>query len=105
MSGVLARIAGVATTDSAVAVHARLPGVQRLSALLSDGERLTAPRARPRSWRVASKATLALRARVPLDMLRDTIQSFPTLSEICLDALKALHSEIATAQPVAGVAS
>jgi len=54
---------------------------------------------------VASKATPAIRARVPLDILRDTIESFPTLSEIYLDALKALHSEIATAQPVAGVVS
>jgi hypothetical protein len=54
---------------------------------------------------VASKATLAIRARVPLDILRDSIQSFPTLSEIDVDALKALHSGIATAQPVVGVAS
>jgi hypothetical protein len=45
--------------------------------------------------------TLAIRARVPLD----TIQSFPTLSEISLDALKALYSEIATDKPVAGVSS
>jgi hypothetical protein len=106
MSGVLARIAGIAIPDSALAVHARLRGVQRLS---HPAQRRRAadrrPRARPRSWRVASKATPAIRARVPLDILRDTIESFPTLSEIYLDALKALHSEIATAQPVAGVVS
>ena len=58
--------------------------------LLSDGERLTGAHALGPSWRVASKATLAIRARVPLDILRDTIQSFPTLSEIYLDALEAL---------------
>jgi hypothetical protein len=50
-------------------------------------------------------ATLAISAHVPLDVLRDTIQPFPTLSEIYPGALKALRSEIATAQPVAGVAS
>jgi hypothetical protein len=51
------------------------------------------------------QATLAIRARIPLDVLRDTIQPFPTFSEIYLGALKALHSEIATAQRVAEVAS
>jgi len=31
---------------------------------------------------------------VPLTILRDTIQPFPTFSEIFVDALKALHSEV-----------
>jgi hypothetical protein len=35
------------------------------------------------------------RARVPLDVLRDTIQPFPTFSEIYIEGLKALLSEIA----------
>jgi pyruvate/2-oxoglutarate dehydrogenase complex dihydrolipoamide dehydrogenase (E3) component len=39
------------------------------------------------------------------DILRDTIQPFPTFSEIYLAALEALHSEIATTQRVAEVAS
>ncbi|MGP6192160.1 MAG: NAD(P)/FAD-dependent oxidoreductase, partial [Vulcanimicrobiaceae bacterium] len=34
------------------------------------------------------------RARVPLAVLRDTIQPFPTFSEIFVDALKALRGEI-----------
>src|SRR5829696_3594553 len=42
------------------------------------------------------QATLGIRARVPLDVLSDTIQPFPTFSEIYLAALKALHGEIAT---------
>jgi pyruvate/2-oxoglutarate dehydrogenase complex dihydrolipoamide dehydrogenase (E3) component len=50
-------------------------------------------------------AEVAKTARIPLDVLRDTIQPFPTFSEIYLAALKALHSEIATAQRVAEVAS
>jgi dihydrolipoamide dehydrogenase len=40
------------------------------------------------------QATLAIRAHVPLDVLRDTIQPFPTFSEIYADALKALRDVI-----------
>jgi hypothetical protein len=43
------------------------------------------------------QATLAIRACVPLDVLRDTIQPFPTFSETYLAALKALHGEITAA--------
>ena len=42
-----------------------------------------------------STEVLAVRARVPLDVLRDTIQRFPTFSEIYVAALKALRREIA----------
>jgi dihydrolipoamide dehydrogenase len=70
--------------------------------LLSDGERLTGAHALgPEAGEWLQQATLAIRARVPLDVLRDTIQPFPTFSEIYLAALKALDREIA----VAGVAS
>jgi dihydrolipoamide dehydrogenase len=65
--------------------------------LLSDGERLTgayALGAEAGEW--LQQATLAIRARVPLDVMRDTIQPFPTFSEIYIDALKALRAEIAT---------
>jgi dihydrolipoamide dehydrogenase len=48
------------------------------------------------------QATLAIRARVPLDVLRDTIQPFPSFSEIHAFALKALRAEIvATRRPTA----
>jgi dihydrolipoamide dehydrogenase len=63
--------------------------------LLSDGERLVgayALGAGAGEW--LQQATLAIRARVPLDVLRDTIQPFPTFSEIFIDALKALRSEM-----------
>ena len=67
--------------------------------LLSDGERLTGAYALgPEAGEWLQQATLAIRARVPLEVLRDTIQPFPTFSEIYLDALKALHAEIATAR-------
>jgi hypothetical protein len=46
-------------------------------------------------------ATPAIRARVPLDVLRDTIQPFPSFSEIQAAALKALQREVtAERQPV-----
>jgi pyruvate/2-oxoglutarate dehydrogenase complex dihydrolipoamide dehydrogenase (E3) component len=64
--------------------------------LLSDGERLVGAYAvGPEAGEWLQQATLAVRARVPLDVLLDTIQPFPTFSEIYLAALKALRSEIA----------
>ena len=65
--------------------------------LLSDGERLTGAYALgPEAGEWLQQATLAIRARVPLDVLRDTIQPFPSFSEIHAAALKALRREIAT---------
>ena len=48
------------------------------------------------------QATLAISARVSLDVLRDTIQPFPSFSEIHAAALKALRQKIAA---TAGAAS
>jgi len=68
--------------------------------LLSDGECLTGAYALgPEAGEWLQQATLAIRARVPLSVLRDTIQPFPTFSEIYVDALKALQAEVR--QPVA----
>ena len=54
--------------------------------LLSDGERLTGAYALgPEAGEWLQQATLAIRARVPLDVLRDTIQPFPTFSEIYVE--------------------
>ena len=65
-------------------------------ALLSDGERLTGAYALgPEAGEWLQQATLAIRARIPLDVLTDTIQPFPTFSEIYVAALKALRGEIA----------
>jgi pyruvate/2-oxoglutarate dehydrogenase complex dihydrolipoamide dehydrogenase (E3) component len=70
--------------------------------LLSDGERLTGAYALgPEAGEWLQQATLAIRARVPLTVLEDTIQPFPTFSEIYIAALKALRAEIAgAARPV-----
>jgi pyruvate/2-oxoglutarate dehydrogenase complex dihydrolipoamide dehydrogenase (E3) component len=64
--------------------------------LVSDGERLTGAYALgPEAGEWLQQATLAIRARVPLEVLEDTIQPFPTFSEIYVNALKALRAEIA----------
>jgi pyruvate/2-oxoglutarate dehydrogenase complex dihydrolipoamide dehydrogenase (E3) component len=48
----------------------------------------------PEAGEWLQQATLAIRARIPLDVLRDTIQPFPTFSEIYVAVLKALHDKI-----------
>ena len=63
--------------------------------LLSDGQVLTGAYALgPEAGEWLQQATLAIRARIPLDVLRDTIQPFPTFSEIYVAALKSLQDEI-----------
>jgi pyruvate/2-oxoglutarate dehydrogenase complex dihydrolipoamide dehydrogenase (E3) component len=67
--------------------------------LLSDGERLTGAFALgPEAGEWLQQSTLAIRARVPLDVLRDVIQPFPTFSEIHAAALKALRNQITAAR-------
>jgi pyruvate/2-oxoglutarate dehydrogenase complex dihydrolipoamide dehydrogenase (E3) component len=70
--------------------------------LLSDGERLTGAYAiGPEAGEWLQQATLAIRARVPLTVLRDVIQPFPTFSTIYGEALKALGGQIAAARHTA----
>ncbi len=69
--------------------------------LLSDGERLTGAYALgPEAGEWLQQATLAIRAQVPLEILTDTIQPFPTFSEIYVAALKALRENISEAAKV-----
>src|SRR3954470_6017507 len=61
--------------------------------LVPAGERLTGAHALgPEAGEWLQQAPLAIRARVPLDVLRDTIQPFPTFSESFLYALQKLGS-------------
>jgi pyruvate/2-oxoglutarate dehydrogenase complex dihydrolipoamide dehydrogenase (E3) component len=63
--------------------------------LLSDGERLTGAYALgPEAGEWLQQATLAIRAAVPIGLLTDTIQPFPTFSEIYVEALKALRARV-----------
>jgi pyruvate/2-oxoglutarate dehydrogenase complex dihydrolipoamide dehydrogenase (E3) component len=83
-----ARISEVARTATYSRAYADDNG---FVTLLSDGERLTGAFALgPEAGEWMQQATLAIRARVPLLVLRDTIQPFPTFSEIYVAALKAL---------------
>ena len=72
--------------------------------LLSDGDHLTGAYALgPEAGEWLQQATLAIRACVPLPVLRDVIQPFPTFSEIYVATLKALHGQITAArQPAEG---
>ena len=64
--------------------------------LLSDGERLTGAYALgPEAGEWLQQATLAIRARVPLEVLSDTIQPFPSFSGIYDGAVKTLRMTIA----------
>jgi dihydrolipoamide dehydrogenase len=91
-----ARVAEVAKTATYTRAYDKSNGFMTL---LSDGERLIGAYALgPEAGEWLQQATLAIRARVPLEVLRDTIQPFPTFSEIYLDALKALHRAITTAR-------
>jgi dihydrolipoamide dehydrogenase len=70
--------------------------------LLSDGERLTGAYALgPEAGEWLQQATLAIRARVPLEVLNDTIQPFPSFSGIYDTAVKSLCMVIADMPPPA----
>jgi pyruvate/2-oxoglutarate dehydrogenase complex dihydrolipoamide dehydrogenase (E3) component len=74
--------------------------------LLSDGERLTGAYALgPEAGEWLQQATLAIRAHIPLDVLSDTIQPFPTFSEIYVAALKTLRGHIAASRKPVGAGS
>ncbi len=86
-------VSGVAKTATYTRAYAESNG---FLTLLSDGERLTGAYALgPEAGEWLQQATLAIRAKVPLEVLRDTIQPFPTFSEIYVNCLKALRLEIA----------
>ncbi|HUC24623.1 MAG TPA: NAD(P)/FAD-dependent oxidoreductase [Streptosporangiaceae bacterium] len=70
--------------------------------LLSDGHRLTGAYALgPGAGEWMQQATLAIRAHVPLKVLDDTIQPFPSFSGIYDAALTALRAQIAHIPPQA----
>jgi pyruvate/2-oxoglutarate dehydrogenase complex dihydrolipoamide dehydrogenase (E3) component len=87
-----ARVSNVAKTATYTHAYAESNG---FLTVLSDGERLTGAYALgPEAGEWLQQATLAIRARVPLAVLRDTIQPFPSFSEIFAAALKELHRQL-----------
>ncbi|HUA31083.1 MAG TPA: NAD(P)/FAD-dependent oxidoreductase [Streptosporangiaceae bacterium] len=90
-----AKVSEVAKTATYTRDYAKSNGFMTL---LSDGERLTGAHALgPEAGEWMQQATLAIRAQVPLSVLRDVIQPFPTFSEIYVAALKTLRTQIAAA--------
>ncbi len=88
-------LAEVARTATYTRAYAERPG---FLTLVSDGERLTGAYAvGPEAGEWLQQATLAIRAHVPLDVLHDTIQPFPTFSESFLHALLALRARVPAA--------
>jgi pyruvate/2-oxoglutarate dehydrogenase complex dihydrolipoamide dehydrogenase (E3) component len=82
------QLAGVARTSTYTREYAERPG---FLTLISDGEKLTGAHAvGPEAGEWVQQATLAIRAEVPIAVLRDTIQPFPTFSEAFVNALSDL---------------
>jgi pyruvate/2-oxoglutarate dehydrogenase complex dihydrolipoamide dehydrogenase (E3) component len=78
-------LAEVARTATYTREYDEQPG---FLTLLSDGERLTGAYAvGPEAGEWLGQATLAIRAQVPLELLDDVIQPFPTFSEAYLHAM------------------
>ncbi len=99
--------ASVGAAEGPVTVTVSLDSVPKMSTyyrdyegagfltLVSDGERLTGAYALgPEAGEWLGQATLAVRASVTLDVLKDTIQPFPTFSEIYLHAMQELAAQV-----------
>jgi pyruvate/2-oxoglutarate dehydrogenase complex dihydrolipoamide dehydrogenase (E3) component len=85
-------LAEVARTATYTRAYDTKPGFMTL---VSDGERLTGAYAvGPEAGEWLQQATVAIRARIPLAVMRDVIQPFPTFSEAFLHALLALETRV-----------
>ncbi len=90
------QLSGVSRTATYTHQYAESNGFMTL---LSDGERLVGAYALgPEAGEWLQQATLAIRARVPLEVLRDTIQPFPSFSDIYEQTLRELRKVIASAR-------
>ncbi len=84
-------LSAVPRTSTYTRAYAESPGFMTL---LSDGRRVTGAHALgPEAGEWLQQATLAIRARVPLDVLSDVIQPFPAFSEVFLYALTELSAQ------------
>jgi pyruvate/2-oxoglutarate dehydrogenase complex dihydrolipoamide dehydrogenase (E3) component len=85
------KLSEVARTSTYTRAYDRKPGFMTL---VSDGAHLTGAYAiGPEAGEWLQQATLAIRAQVPLEVLHDTIQPFPTFSEAFLHALLELKKK------------
>jgi pyruvate/2-oxoglutarate dehydrogenase complex dihydrolipoamide dehydrogenase (E3) component len=89
-----ARLSDIARTATYTHAYAESAG---FLTLLSDGHRLTGAYALgPEAGEWMQQITLAIRAEVPVEVIRDTIQPFPSFSEIVAAAVKQLRQTITT---------
>jgi pyruvate/2-oxoglutarate dehydrogenase complex dihydrolipoamide dehydrogenase (E3) component len=85
-------LSDVPRTATYTRAYADSPGFMTL---VSDGERLTGAYALgPEAGEWLQQATVAIRAGVPLEIMEDVIQPFPTFSEIFLHALTELRAAV-----------
>ena len=90
-----ASLAEVPRTSTYTRAYDTRPGFMTL---VSDGERLTGAHALgPEAGEWLQQATVAIRARVPLEVMNDVIQPFPTFSEVFLNALTELEAKLPAA--------
>src|SRR5918996_204778 len=88
-------LSGVPRTSTYTRAYAEKPGFMTL---VSDGARLTGAYALgPEAGEWLQQATVAIRARVPLAVMRDVIQPFPSFSEAFLNAMLKLGAEVPAA--------
>jgi pyruvate/2-oxoglutarate dehydrogenase complex dihydrolipoamide dehydrogenase (E3) component len=88
-------LAEVARTATYTREYAERPGFMTL---VSDGERLTGAYALgPEAGEWLQQATVAIRGRLPLSVMEDVIQPFPTFSEVFLHALLELRAQVPAA--------
>jgi pyruvate/2-oxoglutarate dehydrogenase complex dihydrolipoamide dehydrogenase (E3) component len=87
-----AEILSVARTSTYTRDYDNLPGFLTLLADRARGVLVGAYAVGPEAGEWLQQATLAIRAEVPLAVLRDTIQPFPTFSEIFVSALADLDA-------------
>jgi pyruvate/2-oxoglutarate dehydrogenase complex dihydrolipoamide dehydrogenase (E3) component len=86
-----AQLSEVPRTSTYTREYDKQPGFMTL---VSDGGRLTGAYALgPDAGEWLQQATVAIRAQVPLEVMDDVIQPFPTFSEIFLDALTELGAK------------
>ena len=85
-------MAEVPRTSTYTRAYDTKPG---FATLISDGQRLTGAYALgPEAGEWLQQATVAIRARVPLEVMDDVIQPFPTFSEVFLHGLTELRSRV-----------
>jgi pyruvate/2-oxoglutarate dehydrogenase complex dihydrolipoamide dehydrogenase (E3) component len=82
-----AEIGGVARTSTYTRDYDKIPGFLTLLADRSRGVLVGAYAVGPEAGEWLQQATVAIRAEVPVDVLRDVIQPFPSFSEIFVNAL------------------